>query len=150
MRPTHNINASSPSLVQKYPGGVGAGPHFGAGHMIIDLSLEEPRWTSLPLASLASDAAQATLTDLEINTAQCEISLLACDDARIAELNATFRDRGSATNVLSWPASDLAAHIEGDKPALPIADFTGEIALGDIAIAWETCEREAQDRKSVV
>ncbi len=124
---------------------MGAGPHIGSKYMIIDLTLEEQRWTTLDLAELADDAACATLAHLGIDTRACEISLLACDDARITALNAGFRDRARATNVLSWPSGDLAAQTAGGAPSPPEPDFTGEMALGDIAIAWETCEREAQD-----
>ena len=60
-----------------------------------------------------------------------ELSLLFCDDAEIRTLNARWRERDSATNVLSFPAADLAP---GEAPP-PL--------LGDIAIACETVAREA-------
>lgn len=113
--------------------------------MIIDLNIEDPRWADLALERLAQETATATLLHLGVDAEISEISLLACDDARIAELNAGFRGRDSATNVLSWPSSDLAAQVAGSKPALPTPDFSGEMALGDIAIAWETCDREARE-----
>jgi len=113
--------------------------------MIIDLNIEDPRWAVLDLDRLANDAASATLLHLGIDVETCEISLLACDDARIAGLNAGFRGRDSATNVLSWPTRDLAAQDAGADPRLPEPDFLGEMALGDIAIAWETCKREARE-----
>lgn len=113
--------------------------------MNVDIALEDPRWNALALEQLATGAADATLLHLGIDANSCEISLLACDDARIAALNAGFRDRAGATNVLSWPTTDLAARVAGAAPARPVADFTGEKALGDIAIAWETCTREARE-----
>jgi len=67
-----------------------------------------------------------------------EIAVLGCDDARIAALNGDFRAKPQATNVLSWPSADRAAGAPGGRPALPAP---GE--LGDIAIAFETCTREA-------
>ena len=73
-----------------------------------------------------------------------EVSVLACDDARIASLNNQFRDKPGATNVLSWPAEDLAPEQPGAQPHAPVADPTGLLALGDIAISWDTCAREAQ------
>lgn len=70
---------------------------------------------------------------------------MACDDARIALLNAEFRGKPVATNVLSWPAQDLAPLDEGGAPAMPEADFPGEgPSLGDIALAHETCIAEAE------
>lgn len=109
--------------------------------MTLDLTLEDPRWSEL--APLAERAIAAALGEFGLDPETCEISLLGCDDARIAELNAEFRGRPQPTNVLSWPAADLAARRPGGRPGPPVADFTGEIALGDIAISYDTCRREA-------
>ncbi len=111
--------------------------------MIIDLNPEDPRWTQLALADHADKAFRTTLSHLNIDADLCEVSLLACDDTRIAALNADFRDKSTATNVLSWPAHDWAAETAGSQPARPQPDFTGDIALGDIAIAYDTCQRES-------
>jgi len=110
--------------------------------MNLELSVEDARWTDLEL--LSGRAIDAVLERFGIDSDICEISLLGCDDARISELNAEFREKPSATNVLSWPAEDLAAEEEGQHPSLPSPDFTGEIALGDIAISYDTCAREAK------
>lgn len=109
--------------------------------MTLDLTLEDPRWVELPL--LAERASAMTLVHMQLDPEECEISVLGCDDARIAELNAEFREKPTPTNVLSWPAEDLAAEEPGGIPDLPEPDFTGEIALGDIAISYDTCAREA-------
>jgi probable rRNA maturation factor len=45
--------------------------------------------------------------------------------------------------VLSWPAADLAADHDGGAPAAPSVDFSGSYELGDIAISYDTCAREA-------
>jgi probable rRNA maturation factor len=112
---------------------------------MIDISLEDARWQDLDLEALAGRAIGTALGHLGIDAEDCEISLLACDDARIAGLNAEFREKDKATNVLSWPAEDLAAEAPGGVPAAPQPDFMGEIALGDIAISYETCAREAAE-----
>lgn len=114
--------------------------------MTIDLTIEDPAWEALELEPLAERAAEATLTHLGLDPEVCEVALLACDDARIATLNAEFRDKPTPTNVLSWPAEDLAPEDPGAAPDLPEPDFTGEIALGDIAIAYGTCAREAAEQ----
>ncbi|MFT5614369.1 MAG: putative rRNA maturation factor [Granulosicoccus sp.] len=113
--------------------------------MHIDLIQDDTQWTALPLQFLADAAATETLAHLDIRDADCDISLLACSDARIADLNRDFRNKPTATNVLSWPADDLAADQPGATPTPPEPDMTGELSLGDIAIAFETCEREAAD-----
>ena len=49
------------------------------------------------------------------------------------------------TNVLSWPAEDLAAETGGHSRQPNPLILTGEIALGDIAISFDTCAREAAE-----
>ena len=111
--------------------------------MNLELTIEDARWDGLE--PLAARAIQAVLDHCGLEAELCEISLLACDDARIAELNGEFREKPTPTNVLSWPAEDLAAEEAGQAPLPPEPDFTGEIALGDIAIAYDTCAREAAE-----
>ena len=110
-----------------------------------DITVTDPRWQALAFDELASTAVTRVLVWAELDPDGCEVSILACDDMRIAELNDAFRGQNKPTNVLSWPAEDLAAGQDGGHPAPPKADFTGEVVLGDIAIAFETCNREAQD-----
>jgi probable rRNA maturation factor len=45
---------------------------------------------------------------------QWEISVLLCDDARIAELNAKYRGKRGPTDVLSFPREDKEATVAGD------------------------------------
>ncbi|WP_282152628.1 rRNA maturation RNase YbeY [Ruegeria atlantica] len=111
--------------------------------MNLEVTIEDARWQQLE--PLAARAIKAVLDFCDLDAELCEVSLLACDDARIADLNAEFREKPTPTNVLSWPAEDLAADEAGRRPARPTPDFTGEIALGDIAISFDTCAREAAD-----
>jgi probable rRNA maturation factor len=107
----------------------------------LDIALEDARWQALSFEALAQKAAEAALAHLSL--AQAEISVLACDDARITELNAAFREKPSATNVLSWPAEELAPADAGALPPPPSPDFDGSFELGDIAISYDTCAAEA-------
>lgn len=104
--------------------------------MGVDLIIEDARWEAVGLEALAERACGAALAHLGVVGA--EVSLMACDDARIAALNAAFRDKPAATNVLSWPSEERAAAVAGDVPSPPV-----DLELGDIAIAFETCAREA-------
>jgi probable rRNA maturation factor len=102
---------------------------------LVDLVLEDRRWSDAGLESVAESAARAALIEVGRDPDRHEVSLLACDDARIAALNEAFRDAGRATNVLSWPAFD------GEVPQ----PESGEpLFLGDIALAYDTCRREAE------
>lgn len=111
--------------------------------MLTDTVIEDDRWAATDLVSLAETAACATLQHLGLAPEAWEIAVLGCDDARIADLNADFRGKPQPTNVLSWPSEERGAERPGAMPTLPVPGPDPE--LGDIAIAFETCAREAAD-----
>ncbi|MDD7970022.1 rRNA maturation RNase YbeY [Roseinatronobacter alkalisoli] len=114
---------------------------------LVDLVIEDARWNTVPLQELAERAACAVLAGLNIAPAGYEIVLMACDDARIAELNAQFRGKPVPTNVLSWPVWDLSAETDGGRPDdAPDGDPDDPESLGDIALSYDTCAREAQEQ----
>lgn len=113
--------------------------------MQIDLDISDPRWSVLGLEKICEKAALAVLERLDIDPEECELSVLGCGDERIQELNADFREKDKATNVLSWPAEERSADVEGDLPEPPQADIFGTIELGDVAISYDTCAREAEE-----
>ena len=96
---------------------------------MIDIEIEEPAWTrAQPDAEdLALRAAQAVL-DGEGAIGE-GVTLLLTDDATVQDLNARFRGKDAATNVLSFPA-----------PPNP------ERHLGDVALAYGLCVREAAEQ----
>ena len=112
--------------------------------MVVDCLTEDHRWEALGLEALAESAAAAALAHLRLDPADFEISLLGCNDARIAELNADFRGKPQPTNVLSWPSEERGSDVPGKPPLTPQTDDHGPTELGDIAIAYDTCATEAQ------
>lgn len=111
---------------------------------LVGVNIEDGRWQALDIEALAQRACGATLQHLGIDPQYFEIGLLACDDTRIAALNAEFRGKAVPTNVLSWPAQDRAR--SGKHPKLPEPDPSGmPEELGDIAISYDTCAREAAE-----
>jgi len=115
--------------------------------MLVETVVEDERWAGLGLEPLAEAAARAALAGLGLPAEGFRIALLACDDARIAVLNADFRGKPAPTNVLSWPSEERAAEFVGEEPGRPEAGPEDEPEeLGDIAIAWETCAREAAEQ----
>ena len=119
-----------------------------ANDTLVDLVIEEPAWSeSLPeIEALANTAARLALEGAGLNPALWSLCLLACDDTRIAALNNDFRSKAAPTNVLSWPAFELARAHPGAHPAPP--PHTGSSlrqSLGDVAIALQTTRREAED-----
>lgn len=108
--------------------------------MIVECMIEDDRWAALDLEALADMAAQATLSELGLEPSVWNISVMGCDDTRIAALNADFRGKPAPTNVLSWPSDERGVAVAGEMPLSP---DPADPELGDIAIAFETCEAEA-------
>ena len=109
--------------------------------MTVDTVIEDARWRALDLPALAVRAEGEALRFLGMDPEAWDVSLLGCDDARIAALNTQFRGKATPTNVLSWPSDERGAEVPGGAPIPPDSD---DPELGDIAIAYETCLREAE------
>ena len=96
---------------------------------MIEVVVDERAWRAAEprAATLARGAAAATLA-VE-GRERARLAVLLASDARLAALNAQFRGRAGPTNVLSFAAG------------LP-----GAIHLGDIALAFGICAREAAEQ----
>lgn len=97
---------------------------------MIDVEIESETWTrALPDAeALVRQAAEAVLAYEHLSDRN--LVVLLTDDTAVQALNARFRGKDQPTNVLSFPT-----------PPNP------EQHLGDIALAHETCAREAAEQK---
>jgi probable rRNA maturation factor len=81
-------------------------------------------------------AAAAELVDADVGEA--ELAVMLTDDSGIRTLNSNWRGIDKPTNVLSFPAlQPTGAGAPDDAPRM----------LGDIAIAFETTLREADDEQ---
>jgi probable rRNA maturation factor len=97
----------------------------------IDISVDADGWTvidDLPGRIRRTIDAAVETTGIDVS-GETELSVLLCDDATIAGLNRDWRGQDKPTNVLSFPAP-------AGPPGSPRL-------LGDIAVAFETTEREA-------
>ncbi|HSG34052.1 MAG TPA: rRNA maturation RNase YbeY [Sphingomonadaceae bacterium] len=107
--------------------------------MNLEISIEDPwpegGWDDL--AQRALDAAAQVAPELA--NPRLEASLLFTSDARVHELNRDWRQRDKPTNVLSFP---MLARQE----LLSLAPEGPPVMLGDIALAHETCAREAAEK----
>ncbi|BAM86069.1 conserved hypothetical protein [Bradyrhizobium oligotrophicum S58] len=81
-------------------------------------------------------AAAAEMVDADVGDA--EIAVMLTDDQGIRTLNSNWRGIDKATNVLSFPAL---------QPTGPRGDDDAPRMLGDIAIAYETMRREADEEQ---
>ena len=81
-------------------------------------------------------AAAAAAVDDDV--AEAEVAVMLTDDSGIRTLNSNWRGIDKPTNVLSFPAlQPEGAWKQGDPPRM----------LGDIAIAYETMRREADEEQ---
>ncbi|MEP0190588.1 MAG: rRNA maturation RNase YbeY [Erythrobacter sp.] len=89
------------------------------------------------LAERAGVAAGAAVPELANHRLQ--ISLIFTSDAEVHRLNREWRDRDKPTNVLSFPML-IRDELLALEPVGP------PVMLGDIALAYETCAREAAEK----
>ncbi len=107
--------------------------------MEIDTEIE-PSWPSGEWGSLAEQAAHAAVEVApELANPRLSASLLFTSDAEVHALNREWRGRDKPTNVLSFPMLERAELLALAKDGPP------EL-LGDIALAHETCAREAAEK----
>lgn len=104
--------------------------------MIVSIEVEDEAWSAL--ADLDAITQRAVLAALEAGAdldGEAEINVLFTDDPSIASINAEWRGKDYATNVLSFPAPDNMPVPEGEARPL------GDIVLGSGIVA-----REAQEQ----
>ena len=106
-----------------------------SGHQMkvsLDISVASPLWRRLPRArAIARETIAAAASESGAGPGGI-VSLRLADDAALRALNLRWRGIDKPTNVLSFPAAS------GRGPG----DAT---TLGDIALAYETLAREAED-----
>jgi probable rRNA maturation factor len=100
----------------------------------LDISAPSALWRGLPRArALARETIAACVAESGFATrAGSRVSLCLADDAELRTLNARWRGIDQPTNVLSFPAAP--SERASDAPV-----------LGDIALAYETLAREAEE-----
>ena len=101
---------------------------------MIDIEIEDPAWSlAVPDAeALVRQAAEIALVSAASppdSEGQACLTVLLTDDASVRDLNARFRDQDAATNVLSFPALQNPENL-----------------LGDVALAFGVCVREAAEQ----
>jgi probable rRNA maturation factor len=96
-------------------------------------------WQSEPDAEAVIQRAIATAAEMvDAGIGEAELAVMLTDDVGIRTLNLNWRGIDKPTNVLSFPALPPAGPVSpGDPPRM----------LGDIAIAFETTRREADEEQ---
>jgi len=107
-------------------------------NMNLDIDIED--WPVGEWETLAEQAAAAAaVSEPLLANQRLEASVLFTSDAQVHELNREWRQRDKPTNVLSFPMLERQDLVRLDPDGPPEM-------LGDIALAYETCAREAADK----
>jgi probable rRNA maturation factor len=110
----------------------------------VDISAE-PIWGDSDWQAPCDKAVSAALNVApfprlsETKAAVC-ISIRFADDAEVHVLNRDYRGKDQPTNILSFPM------VQRDMLEIVANTDDGEILLGDMILAHETCAREAQEK----
>ncbi len=108
--------------------------------MEVDVEIEEP-WPGGEWVDLSERAAYAVCQVApELANPRLSASLLLPSDAEVHALNREWRERDKPTNVLSFPMLERA-DLLGLQPEGP------PVLFGDVALAYETCAREAAEKE---
>lgn len=112
------------------------------GVITLNLDIEIDGWPGptdwADLAERALEAAGKVAPELE--NQRLSASVLFTVDDEVQVLNREWRMKDRPTNVLSFPMMERADLVS-------LAPEGGPVMLGDIALAWETCRREAADKR---
>ena len=101
--------------------------------LVLDVSVEDNSWDSLAgVEQVVAAAGGAVAVRMELEN--CEAAVALSSDARVRELNRTYRGRDKPTNVLSFPSPAVPFVAEG---------LSSTRYLGDIILAAETVAAEA-------
>jgi len=91
-------------------------------------------WQAEPEAEAVIHRAIIAAAEMaDADTGEAELAVMLTDDGGIRTLNSNWRGIDKPTNVLSFPALQPVGEVPDDMPRM----------LGDIAIAYETTRREA-------
>ena len=108
--------------------------------MDLDIAIDGPWPAGFDWADLAEQAGEAASSVApELANQRLSASLLFTSDAEVQTLNREWRAKDQPTTVLSFPMlerADLLALKPDGPPEM----------LGDIALAFETCAREAAEK----
>jgi probable rRNA maturation factor len=116
-----------------------SGPMVSFALPISEVLVVADCWQAEPDAETVIQRAIATAAEIaDADIGEAELAVMLTDDAGIRTLNSNWRGIDKPTNVLSFPAlPPTGAGGPDDAPRM----------LGDIAIAYETTRKEADDEQ---
>ena len=106
----------------------------------VSVNYNDPRWKRFDLTSSVRLLLSKVVQIHQMRIKNFSLSVLACSDSKIKELNAQYREKNKATNVLAWPAMHFFFYRNQDFSSYGKNNY---LFLGDIAISYDRCLREA-------
>ena len=106
----------------------------------VSVNYNDPRWKRCDLKRYGTLLVSKVFQTQQMRLNNSSLSVLACSDSKIKELNKIYRKKNKATNVLAWPAVDWFFCDHQDYRSYGKNNC---LFLGDIAISYERCSREA-------
>jgi probable rRNA maturation factor len=115
-------------------------------NLLVDVEVEDAKWLiHVPDTQQRVLAAVIATFDHLKPDIDVDIVVLLTDDDEMRALNAQFRQKNAPTNVLAFPSADYTYKIAAQKSSKTKSKATQH--LGDIALGFETCFREASEQK---
>lgn len=118
--------------------------------MMLEIALEADEewdssssWEPLVRSAIEAAVAESAFPQLATSARNIEVSVLLTGDDEVRRLNAEWRDKDKATNVLSFPMID-----PNDLHGTKFADR--EMLLGDIVLARGICAAEAAQKEVTI
>ena len=106
----------------------------------VSVNYNDQRWKRFDFTSYVGLLLSKVVQIHQIRINNFSLSVLACSDSKIKELNGQYREKNKATNVLAWPAMHRFFYRDQDFWSYGKNNY---LFLGDIAISYERCLREA-------
>ena len=100
-------------------------------------------WADLAREAVGSAVRHSKFPELADSGLTVEVSVKFTDDREVQALNAAYRSKDKATNVLSFPMVE---------PELlhSLSASEGEMLLGDVVLAYGVCASEAGEKQVAV
>ena len=109
----------------------------------VSVNYNDPRWKRFDFTSYVGLLLSKIVQIHQMRINNFSLSVLACSNSRIKQLNGQYRKKNKATNVLAWPA--MHCFFYRDQNFWPQGK-NNYLFLGDIAISYEKCLREASSQ----
>ena len=116
--------------------------------MKINILINDLRWSKTKLQDTCERSFGLAMSVSDEMNFNPEVSILACNDKEICELNEKFRGQNSPTNILSWPEYELKSEIPGQPPRkmkAVVEEASRLTFIGNLAISFDRCSTESKE-----